>query len=79
MWQWRVKCLFSEISGSPSVHYSYVKNVKVGMPMFLFNYSDRKLHGIFEAASPGQMYIDPNAWMHDGSSGTAFPAQVSRY
>jgi hypothetical protein len=49
------------------------------MPLFLFNYSDRKLHGIFEAASPGEMYIDPYAWSNDGSLRTAFPAQVSRY
>ncbi|KAG2616641.1 gigaxonin-like isoform X3 [Panicum virgatum] len=46
------------------------------MPLFLFNYSDRKLHGIFEAASPGQMYIDPYAWSNDGSLRTTFPAQV---
>ncbi|RLN31043.1 gigaxonin-like [Panicum miliaceum] len=58
------------------VHYSYVRNVKPGMPLFLFNYSDRKLHGIFEAASPGQMYIDPYAWSNDGSLRTTFPAQV---
>ncbi|GJM94712.1 hypothetical protein PR202_ga11384 [Eleusine coracana subsp. coracana] len=37
---------------------------------------DRKLHGLFEAASPGQMSIDPYAWSRDGSLSTAFPAQV---
>uniref|UniRef100_A0A804PXY1 DCD domain-containing protein n=1 Tax=Zea mays TaxID=4577 RepID=A0A804PXY1_MAIZE len=58
------------------VHYSYVRNVKPGMPLFLFNYSDRKLHGIFEAASPGEMYIDSYAWSNDGCLRSAFPAQV---
>lgn len=65
-------------TGLPSVHYSYVRNVKPGLPLFLFNYSDRKLHGIFEAASPGQMCIDPYAWSHDDSLRTSFPAQVSQ-
>ncbi|CAN6336403.1 unnamed protein product [Urochloa humidicola] len=70
------ECLRKQLFGLPSVHYSYVRNVKPGMPLFLFNYSDRKLHGIFEAASPGQMYIDPYAWTNDGSLRTTFPAQV---
>jgi hypothetical protein len=62
--------------GLPSVHYSYVRNIKPGLPLFLFNYSDRKLHGLFEAASPGQVSIDPYVWSKDGSLSTAFPAQV---
>ncbi|CAN6358659.1 unnamed protein product [Urochloa humidicola] len=70
------ECFGKQLFGLPSVHYSYVRNVKPGMPLFLFNYSDRKLHGIFEAASPGQMYIDPYAWTHNGSLRTSFPAQV---
>nr|CAB3464063.1 unnamed protein product [Digitaria exilis] len=70
------ECFKKQLFGLPSVHYSYVRNVKPGMPLFLFNYSDRKLHGIFEAASPGQMYIDPYAWSNNGSLRTAFPAQV---
>ncbi|KAL5229543.1 hypothetical protein ABZP36_028319 [Zizania latifolia] len=70
------ECLKKQLFGLPSVHYSYVRNVKPGLPLFLFNYSDRRLHGIFEAASPGQMCIDPYAWSHDGSLRTSFPAQV---
>nr|CAB3460348.1 unnamed protein product [Digitaria exilis] len=63
-------------AGLPSIHYSYVKNVKPGMPLFLFNYTDRRLHGLFEAASPGQMSIDPYAWNNEDSLNTPFPAQV---
>ncbi|KAL5202576.1 hypothetical protein ABZP36_013528 [Zizania latifolia] len=70
------ECLKKQLFGLPSVHYSYVRNVKPGLPLFLFNYSDRRLHGIFEAASPGQMCIDPYAWNNDGSLRTPFPAQV---
>ncbi|KAL5661602.1 hypothetical protein ACJX0J_028727, partial [Zea mays] len=70
------ECFRKQLFGLPSVHYSYVRNVKPGMPLFLFNYSDRKLHGIFEAASPGEMYIDSYAWSNDGCLRSAFPAQV---
>ncbi|KAK3137411.1 hypothetical protein QOZ80_5BG0451870 [Eleusine coracana subsp. coracana] len=70
------ECFRKQLFGLPSVHYSYVRNIKPGLPLFLFNYSDRKLHGLFEAASPGQMSIDPYAWSRDGSLSTAFPAQV---
>ncbi|KAH1155392.1 hypothetical protein GYH30_050626 [Glycine max] len=35
-----------------------------------------KLHGIFEAASSGRMFIDPYGWTTDGSERTQYPAQV---
>ncbi|KAG8067284.1 hypothetical protein GUJ93_ZPchr0005g14770 [Zizania palustris] len=70
------ECLEKQLFGLPTVHYSYVRNVKPGLPLFLFNYSDRRLHGIFEAASPGQMCIDSYAWNNDGSLRTPFPSQV---
>lgn len=54
-----------------------MKNVSPGLPVFLFNYDDKKLHGIFEAASSGQMLINPYAWNKDGDERTPFPAQVS--
>lgn len=53
-----------------------MKNIDPGLPLFLFNYSDRKLHGIFEAASSGQMNINPYGWTTDGSERTIYPAQV---
>lgn len=53
-----------------------MKNIDPGLPLFLFNYSDRKLHGVFEAASNGEMFIDPYGWTADGSERTQFPAQV---
>ncbi|KAG8084909.1 hypothetical protein GUJ93_ZPchr0010g7247 [Zizania palustris] len=74
-----VSYVVCELRCLPSIHYSYVRNVKPGLPLFLFNYSDRRLHGIFEAASPGQMCIYPYAWSHDGSLKTPFPAQVRIY
>ena len=34
------------------------------------------MHGIFEAASPGQMNINPYGWTTDGAERTLYPAQV---
>lgn len=53
-----------------------MKNIDPGLPLFLFNYSERKLHGIYEAASSGQMNINPYGWTTDGSERTPYPAQV---
>ncbi|XP_027352391.1 kelch-like protein 3 isoform X2 [Abrus precatorius] len=70
------ECLYKQLFGLPAQHFSYVKNIDPGLPLFLFNYSDRKLHGIFEAASSGKMYIDPYGWTTDGLERTQYPAQV---
>lgn len=68
--------LLSVSTGLPAQHFSYVKNIDPGLPLFLFNYSDRKIHGIFEAASNGRLLIDRYGWTTDGSEITQFPAQV---
>lgn len=70
------ECLSKQLFGLPSVHMPYVRNIKPGLPLFLFNYSDRKMHGIFEAATPGQLFIDQFAWSRDGRTKTQYPAQV---
>ncbi|GKA64108.1 development/cell death domain-containing protein [Tanacetum coccineum] len=70
------ECLSKQLFGLPGSHFGYVKNIKPDLPLFLFNYTDRTLHGIFEAASSGQMNIDPYAWISEGSQRTKFPAQV---
>lgn len=62
-------------AGLPAPHFSYVKNIDPGLPLFLFNYSDRKLYGVFEAASHGRLNINPNGWTTDGSD-TPYAAQV---
>lgn len=58
-------------------HITYVEHIVPGMPIFLFNYADRKMHGIFEAASDGALNISHYAWT-GGTDGarTQFPAQV---
>ncbi|XP_010543698.1 PREDICTED: uncharacterized protein LOC104816526 isoform X2 [Tarenaya hassleriana] len=70
------ECYAKQLFGLPAPHISYVKNIDPGLTLFLFNYSDRKLHGIFEAASHGKLSIDPHAWTSDGIDTTPYAAQV---
>uniref|UniRef100_A0A1D1YMQ1 Kelch-like protein 12 n=1 Tax=Anthurium amnicola TaxID=1678845 RepID=A0A1D1YMQ1_9ARAE len=70
------ECLANQLFGLPAPHFAYVRNIGSGVPLFLFNYSDRKLHGIYEAASEGAMNIDPYGWTDDGKERTPYPAQV---
>ncbi|XP_074383015.1 uncharacterized protein LOC141724684 isoform X2 [Apium graveolens] len=70
------ECLFKQLFGLPASHISYVNNIDPGLPLFLFNYSDRKLHGIFESASSGRMNINPYGWTADGLGRTLYPAQI---
>ncbi|KAI5392130.1 hypothetical protein KIW84_076787 [Lathyrus oleraceus] len=71
------ECLSKQLFGLPAQHFSYVENINPKMPLFLFNYSDRKLHGIFEATSHGKMFIDPYAWINDDyTDETQYPAQA---
>lgn len=58
----------------------YVEKIDPGLPLFLLNYSDRKQHGVFEAASHGKKNIDPYVWTSDGKQSLPYPAQVlNRY
>ncbi|PWA35514.1 development/cell death domain, Galactose oxidase, beta-propeller [Artemisia annua] len=70
------ECLSKQLFGLPGSHFVYVKKIEPGLPLFLYNYSDKTLVGIFEAASSGQMNIDPYAWTLEGSQRTTYPAQV---
>ncbi|KAK1398144.1 DCD domain-containing protein [Heracleum sosnowskyi] len=67
---------FPALNQANSPHISYVKNIDLGLPLFLFNYSTRRLHGIFEAACPGKLNINPYGWTAGGSERTSYPAQV---
>ncbi|KAF7139392.1 hypothetical protein RHSIM_Rhsim07G0217400 [Rhododendron simsii] len=69
------ECYSELLFGLPSPHFAYVKNISPGLPLFLFNYSDRKLYAIFEAASHGQMNIDAYGWTGDGAKYSPYPAQ----
>ncbi|KAI3906108.1 hypothetical protein MKW98_028718 [Papaver atlanticum] len=70
------ECLTNKIFGLPAFHYPYIRKIQPGLSLFLFNYSDRKMHGIFEATSHGEMNINPYGWSEDGQEPTKYPAQV---
>ncbi|MCL7027714.1 hypothetical protein MKW94_006218, partial [Papaver nudicaule] len=70
------ECLSNQIFGLPATHFSYVKNIKPGMPLFLFNYSAQQLFGVYEAAGNGEMNINPHGWSENGQEQTQYPAQV---
>ncbi|CAH8339261.1 unnamed protein product [Eruca vesicaria subsp. sativa] len=70
------ECLAKNLFGLPGPHMAYIKNIEPGLTLFLFNYSDRTLHGVFEATSEGKLNIDPKAWSHNGIDPSPYPAQV---
>ncbi|KAL3146674.1 hypothetical protein ABBQ32_000902 [Trebouxia sp. C0010 RCD-2024] len=47
------------------------------MPIFLFNYTDKMMHGIFRAITPGTLNINPQGWTSiSHTPHTRYPAQV---
>lgn len=70
------ECFRRKLLGLPMGQAHFVKQVKAGMILFLFEYERRELHGVFQACSDGAMNIVPHAY---SSSGKQFPAQVSMF
>ncbi|KAG8057768.1 hypothetical protein GUJ93_ZPchr0002g23000 [Zizania palustris] len=66
-------CFRANIFGLPIEYQPFVDNIKQGMPLFLFDYTDRNLYGVFEAASDGGLNINRSAYI---STGYSYPAQV---
>ncbi|KAK9133915.1 hypothetical protein Scep_013443 [Stephania cephalantha] len=67
------ECLKRKLFGLPPSGSGFVKKVKAGMVLFLFEYEERKLYGVYQATSDGAINIVPNAFR---SSGMPIPAQV---
>ncbi|KAF5472907.1 hypothetical protein F2P56_009568 [Juglans regia] len=67
------ECFRQRLVGVPAFLGHFVKHVKAGMILFLFEYEKRKLHGVFRACSDGAENIVPHAFQ---SSRKQFPAQV---
>ena len=57
-------------AGLPVVHLRLVENILDGMPIFLFNFSNRQMYGVFWADDGGGRDIRLRAF------GRAYPAQV---
>ncbi|PRW44996.1 ring canal kelch-like protein isoform X2 isoform A [Chlorella sorokiniana] len=68
-------CMEQQMFGLPQAHWCYVQYVRSGMPLFLYNFQSKQLHGIFKAASDGEWELDPTGWT-DGSKRTPYPCQV---
>ncbi|XP_060195794.1 uncharacterized protein LOC132625043 isoform X2 [Lycium barbarum] len=66
-------CFKHKVFGLPSSMANFVKEVKKGMVLFLFEYEMRQLFGVYRAISDGGMNIVPHAFR---SSGKQFAAQV---
>ncbi|OMO65805.1 hypothetical protein COLO4_30994 [Corchorus olitorius] len=66
------ECLRRRVFALPSSQSHFVKQVKTGMILFLFEYERRELHGVFQACSDGDMNILPHAF---SLSGKQYPAQ----
>ncbi|KAL3150536.1 hypothetical protein ABBQ32_000352 [Trebouxia sp. C0010 RCD-2024] len=70
------ECVNGLIFGLPRPHICYVQYIVPGMPVFLYNYSDRTMHGIFKAVSEGSLEINPRGWTTFPNQRTQYPAQV---
>lgn len=64
------ECFDRKLFGEKREYLSLVKQLKVGDTLFLYNCSNWKLMGVFEAVSDGDENIETNAW------GGKFPAQI---
>ncbi|KAK9831297.1 hypothetical protein WJX74_010943 [Apatococcus lobatus] len=53
------ECVEGLIFGLPRPHMCYVQNIRPGMPVFLFNYSERRMYGIYRAVTEGTYEINP--------------------
>ncbi|XP_022927505.1 uncharacterized protein LOC111434311 isoform X1 [Cucurbita moschata] len=69
----RTECFERKLFGLPSWLGNFVLQIKSGMILFLFEYENRVLHGVFQAVSDGAINIVPHAY---SSSGQQFPSQV---
>ncbi|XP_058196574.1 uncharacterized protein LOC131312671 [Rhododendron vialii] len=67
------ECFRRKLLGLPSAQANFVKQIKAGMVLFLFEYERRELYGVFRACSDGSTNIVPHAFT---SFGKQFPAQV---
>lgn len=56
------ECFERKLLGLPASLINFVRRVKVGMILFLFEYEKRRLYGVFEPTSNGEKNIIPHAY-----------------
>ncbi|XP_024365240.1 uncharacterized protein [Physcomitrium patens] len=69
------------LQGLTQRYQDSVRAITPGLPLFLYNYSTKYLHGVYEATSDGGLNIDPEAWENKetkkgGGPVSRYPAQV---
>lgn len=64
------ECLRKLLFGEKAKHASWVKTIKKGDPVFLYNVDSNLLSGVYIAATDGGENLDPGAWKG------GFPYQV---
>jgi len=64
------ECLDRNLFGELEEYLPLIKQLSKGSKLFLYNTTNWKLYGIFEAKSKGDKYIEYQAW------GGKFPAQI---
>ena len=69
------ECFRQNLFAIPSAHASLMKTIRVGMFLFLFDYEERNLYGVFEVASDSSINIVPSGF---SPSVKAFSAQVRK-
>ncbi|BBN11935.1 hypothetical protein Mp_5g16060 [Marchantia polymorpha subsp. ruderalis] len=70
------ECITNKHFGLPFTQVKYVERIEEGLPIFLFNFSEREMLGIFEAVSAA-VHVDSSASeIHDLNSRPSFPARV---
>ncbi|KAL5224231.1 hypothetical protein ABZP36_010870 [Zizania latifolia] len=51
-----------KLFGLPGYATTFIKKIRAGMLLFVFEHEERKLYGVFEATSDGALNILPNAF-----------------
>lgn len=64
------ECLKKKLLGGRLLYHKYVRDLKKGDTLYLYNYNSKKLHGPFIATSGVQEDLVPTAW------GGQYPVQV---
>lgn len=71
------ECMSLRLLGLPFAQMKVVKALQAEKSaLFLFNMSDRRLHGLFHASSAGGANINRDAWNKGSSNSSPFPAQI---
>jgi len=56
------ECLDRKLLGATLGYKKIIPQINIGDKLFLYNYSTRRLHGVFIAVSEAQENIEPDAW-----------------